>query len=147
MKTILVPLDFSDAAAPVSAVAQRMANAFGSTVLLLNVIEPEPDYVGLEPSPVSMPAFIRRDYEAEKKRLNALAAEYLAAGCVCRATQTPGVAVSAIIDAANESGAELIVMGSHGHGALYELLAGSVTHGVLKDAPCPVLVVPVRKKP
>jgi nucleotide-binding universal stress UspA family protein len=33
-------------------------------------------------------------------------------------------------------------MGSHGHGALYHLFVGSVTTAVLKEAPCPVLVVP-----
>ena len=33
-------------------------------------------------------------------------------------------------------------MGSHGHGAIYELLVGSVTEGVLRKARCPVLVVP-----
>jgi len=37
------------------------------------------------------------------------------------------------------------VMGSHGHGAVYNLLVGSVTAGVLKSAKCPVLVVPSKK--
>jgi nucleotide-binding universal stress UspA family protein len=35
-------------------------------------------------------------------------------------------------------------MGSHGHGALFEFLVGSVTNGVLKSAKCPVLVVPAK---
>jgi len=30
-------------------------------------------------------------------------------------------------------------MGTHGHGAIYDLLVGSTTHGVLEKAPCPVL--------
>jgi nucleotide-binding universal stress UspA family protein len=38
----------------------------------------------------------------------------------------------------------LIVIGSHGHGALYHLFAGDVASGILKDAKCPVLVVPSR---
>jgi len=40
----------------------------------------------------------------------------------------------------------MIVMGSHGHGALYELLVGSITQGVLKAAKCPVVVVPAAGK-
>ncbi|MEO8353471.1 MAG: universal stress protein, partial [Chthoniobacteraceae bacterium] len=44
-----------------------------------------------------------------------------------------------------EHGADMIVMGSHGHGSFYELLVGSVTSGVLRDARCPVLVVPAKE--
>jgi len=47
-----------------------------------------------------------------------------------------------ILALAREHGATLIVMGSHGHGALYHLLVGSVTTAILKEAPCPVLIVP-----
>jgi nucleotide-binding universal stress UspA family protein len=36
-------------------------------------------------------------------------------------------------------------MGSHGHTALYDLIAGSTTTRVLKGAPCPVVVVPAQK--
>ena len=51
MKTILVPIDFSDATAPVLAQARLFARAFGSQLVLLKVAEPEPDFVGFEPGP------------------------------------------------------------------------------------------------
>jgi nucleotide-binding universal stress UspA family protein len=38
------------------------------------------------------------------------------------------------------------VMGSHGHTALYDLLVGSTTHGVLMRAQCPVVIVPSAKQ-
>jgi hypothetical protein len=38
----------------------------------------------------------------------------------------------------------MIVMGSHGHGALFNLLMGTVCNGVLRKARCPVVVVPAR---
>ena len=41
---------------------------------------------------------------------------------------------------------DYIVMGSHGHTALYDLLVGSTTHGVLLRAKCPVIIVPAVKK-
>jgi len=50
--------------------------------------------------------------------------------------------VDKILREAREQNAGLIVMGSHGHGALYELLIGSVTQGVMKSAQCPVVIVP-----
>ena len=51
-----------------------------------------------------------------------------------------------IISAAAELGAERLVMGSHGNGAVYHLFTGSVVTGVLKHTGCPVLVVPLRDK-
>ena len=50
-----------------------------------------------------------------------------------------------ILKTAEEQRADFIVMGSHGHTAFYDFLVGSTTHGVLKSAPCPVVVLPRRK--
>jgi nucleotide-binding universal stress UspA family protein len=41
--------------------------------------------------------------------------------------------------------ADLLIVGSHGRGAMLHLLLGSVSEQVLKKATCPVLVVPIRK--
>lgn len=46
-----------------------------------------------------------------------------------------------ICDVAVEVGAEIIVIGSHGHGWLKRVLMGSVSTHVLHHAPCPVLVI------
>jgi nucleotide-binding universal stress UspA family protein len=46
-----------------------------------------------------------------------------------------------IINIAGETGANLIVMGSHGSTGLKRLLMGSVTEKVIGYSPCPVLVV------
>jgi nucleotide-binding universal stress UspA family protein len=54
--------------------------------------------------------------------------------------------VDKILSEAEQHQASLIVMGSHGHGAFYELLVGSVTHGVMKGAHCPIVVVPSASK-
>lgn len=51
-----------------------------------------------------------------------------------------GRAGSAILDAANEIGADVIIVGSRGHGAISSLLLGSVSGEVVDHASCPVLV-------
>ncbi len=48
---------------------------------------------------------------------------------------------AAICEVAAEVGADVVVMGSHGHGWLQRVLIGSVSNHVLQHAPCPVLVM------
>jgi nucleotide-binding universal stress UspA family protein len=52
-----------------------------------------------------------------------------------------GVPAQEILQAADKTHADLIVMGSHGHGAIGSLLLGSITQKVLASAKVPVLVV------
>jgi nucleotide-binding universal stress UspA family protein len=53
-----------------------------------------------------------------------------------------GPAAETIANFAQEGGYELIVMGTHGHGALSRLVMGSVTTQVLARSPVPLLLVP-----
>ena len=146
MKTILVPVDFSDTTASVLAEAQVLAKALGADLLLLKVAEPEPDFVGFEPGPQTVRMAVAHDFRAEHSRLEDLKAVAEAGGLKATAMHVQGPIVDKILDQAKERGAVMIVMGSHGHGALYELLVGSITQGVLKGAKCPVVVVPAAGK-
>jgi nucleotide-binding universal stress UspA family protein len=56
--------------------------------------------------------------------------------------QFQGVDLDAILEECKKLETDLIVVGTHGHGALYNLLIGSMTADILKKAFCPVLVVP-----
>ena len=145
MKTILVPVDFSDATPLVVDVANKMAKAFGGKIVLLHVSEPEPDFIGFEPGPQTVRTVVARDFKTEHQQLDMLKARLAVEGLEIVALHFQGPTVDKILHEAEHQGAGLIVMGSHGHGSLYELLVGSVTQGVMKGAHCPVVVVPVVK--
>lgn len=51
-----------------------------------------------------------------------------------------GPPIEALLEAINEHQADMVVVGSHGHGPVYDLLVGSVAQGLLRDAPVSVLV-------
>ena len=53
-----------------------------------------------------------------------------------------GPTVELLLNEADKLGIDMIIMGSHGHGALYNALVGTVSEGVLHKAKCPVLIVP-----
>ena len=71
------------------------------------------------------------------------AGEVTAAGATVEQRVLLGRPSAAIVDQAGEMGADLIVMGSRGHGPLHTMLLGSVSAEVVDHAPCPVLVARV----
>ena len=148
MKTLLVPVDFSDKAGRLLSVAQEEARLRGAGLYLLHVIEPAAEVAGFETDPEMMRLRIGEDLEAEQRievvRLNELAEEVRGRGVDCDAGVTMGLPADEILTAAKERDAGLVVMGSHGHGALYHLFTGSVVTGVLKKTDRPVMVVPLR---
>ena len=82
--------------------------------------------------------------QTAQARLRSLAQQCEKRGVAVRTLQRLGHPVAEIL--ARAGAASFVVMGSHGHGAMYDLLVGSTTQGVLRQAPCPVLVVPPARR-
>ena len=55
-----------------------------------------------------------------------------------------GPGITTTLKEAEELQAGLIVVGTHGHGAMYDALIGSYSAGVIRKSKLPVLVVPIR---
>jgi nucleotide-binding universal stress UspA family protein len=148
MKKVLVPVDFSDTQGRLLAAAENEAKIRGASLVLLHVIEPAAEVAGFETDPEMMRLRVGQDLEAEQRiegeRLKELAGEVGARGIGCESLVKFGLPADEILAAAKDHEAGLVVMGSHGHGALYHLFTGSVVTGVLKRIGCPVLVVPLR---
>lgn len=145
-KAILAPIDFSDVTTRVVDHCGEMAKSFGGRVVLLNVTEPEPDFVGFEAGPQGVHVNPTRDFKVEHQQLETFKHRLVEAGVEVTVLHSQGPLADKILEEAAQLGADLIVMGSHGHGALYNLLVGSVTSGVIKGAKCPVLIVPARQE-
>jgi len=149
MKTILVPIDFSDSTAPVLAKAVEIAGELSAKLVLLHVVEPVASYVpvGATMDVIAAVPPVSDDQETMANvghRLSALAAPLRSTGLEVDEEVVVGLAVDDIVDQAKGSKADYIVLGSHGHGALYHLFGGSVVTGVLKRSPCPVIVIPAK---
>jgi nucleotide-binding universal stress UspA family protein len=161
MKRILVPVDFSPAMEGVLTHAREMARALKADLHLVHVREiaavpvfpaatigypgigmPEMGMAG--GLPVGAPGYLptERPNEKEKSPLEKLQGALARTGVSAIAHEREGTVVEEILKTAQEISADLIVMGSHGHGPVYNLLVGSVTEGVLKAGQRPVLLVP-----
>ena len=142
MKRILAALDFSPVTGDVVRVTGDLAHALHAEVRLVHVAAPEPDFVGYAAGPLTVREQVAREYREEHRQLHAIETAMREEGSKVTSLMVQGDAVLKILKAAAEYGADLIVLGSHGHGALHHLLAGSVASGVLKASPRPVMIVP-----
>ena len=147
MKTILVPIDFSDVMPRVLDEAEKLARAFEATLLLLHVAPPEPEFVGYDPGPQSVRDSVAQDYNRLHHQLQEIERSLQARSIQASALLEQGYPVEQILAEAKRHDTAWIVMGSHGHGMPRQLLVGSVTEGVLRGSPCPVVTVPSHRTP
>ena len=143
LKKILVPTDFGEAADAALNYARALARNFGASVDVLHVAEDVSTRMYAGEMYVAVPQSIQNDVEeAARKQLHARLIDNDPNPLPVR----PAVIVSnapavSIVSYAKETGADLIVMGTHGRGPMAHLFMGSVAERVVRLAPCPVLVV------
>jgi len=149
MKTLLAAIDLSPITPKVIKGAAELASALQSKLVLLHVVEPAAAYVPVgaamdvitAPMPVQPP-----DLNGVRERLEQLAAPLRSAGLTVETYASVSIPVDEILEQANQKDAFLLVLGSHGHGALYHLFSGSVVTSVLEKSTIPVTVIPVHGK-
>jgi len=146
MKTILAPVDFSGITDNVVNEATTLARALNARVVLFTVVQPPivlNEYAGLVDNIAEINAAGEMNATRQLARIEAkIQAEFVGT----ESSHAVGSPIPLIVEQADKCGADYIVMGSHGHTALYDLLVGSTTHGVLMRAKCPVVIVPSSKQ-
>ena len=144
MKKILAALDFSDVSGSVLKAATEFAKAFGSEIVVYHACEPEPSFVGYEAGPQ-----VERDYRAQRmkdehKKLDGIAADLRKEGFAAIPVLREGSTVATLKKEIDSLEVDLVIVGTHGHGAIYNLFFGSAPQGLLKGLHVPLLVVPAQ---
>jgi nucleotide-binding universal stress UspA family protein len=142
MKTILAPVDFSAITPAVVENAALLARAVGGRIVVLHVVAPAIIPGDSSSMVVDLSQMQVRAETNAAAQLSALKAGLREGGLEAEVVEVGGIPTVRILEQARALGADYIVMGSHGHGAVYDLLIGGTTHAILKRAPCPVVVVP-----
>ena len=143
-RTILFAADFSENSKAAFRVACSLAVEEKTRLIVLHVVEPnwvpqEPVFFGQATVQFQNAGRDEAYHESLKRKL---AEVYTPNHPIDMAFQTrEGDPSAEIVRMANESGCDLIVMGTHGRTGLSWLLAGSVAIAVLRKARCPVLAL------
>ena len=132
--TILHPTDFSDHSEYAHGVAGTLARDYGARLTVLHVAPTLMVYgQGVIPPD---PELLSREAEEQLKRLKVPNDDVQ-----IKRRLEKGDPATEITRVAEEIGADLIVMGTHGRTGLTRLLMGSVAEQVVRKATCPVLTV------
>lgn len=144
MKTIVALVDLSDLTFKVLQQAQILAQAFDSEVIILHVLPKAPVMVdaGMVPPTTILQDPSPEEIQTEFSHILETRDSLVKMGVRATAQQLTGASVETVLAETRKLGADLIILGSHHHSALYHLFVGSMTHDVLRRAHCPVLVVP-----
>jgi nucleotide-binding universal stress UspA family protein len=143
MKNILVATDFGEAADNALVYGRELAQRFGATLHVLHVAENV--YIsafGAE-TYASFAPDLQRDLEesAHKRLAEAIIDSDGSGPSTIPVVMTSSSPAFAIIDYSRAQHIDLIIMGTHGRGALGHILMGSVAERVVRLAPCPVLTI------
>jgi len=138
---VLCPVDLSDSSRNALKHAIALADWYAAHVSVLYVFEllTPPRFLSLNPGAMSPPYPAREDVIADVTRfIEPLQNPRVSTEILVE----EGTAARTIVETARTRGAGLIVIGTHGRGGVEHLMLGSVTEKVLRQAPCPVLVIP-----
>jgi nucleotide-binding universal stress UspA family protein len=142
LNSVLVATDFGETSASALAYGRNLARAFGATLHVLHVAEKVTATAAAEFYLQDRDELQKAVEEAAALRLMALMTTddltILGAQPVVRISSD---AARAIVEHAKAMHVDLIVVGTHGRGAMARLMMGSVAEKVVRTAPCPVLVV------
>lgn len=145
MKKILVTTDFSPNSQSAIEYAMHLAKIFGSEVELFNSFVTVPA-IGIDGGPgVMNETVLDSGMSGNKRRLEIMASKLdanLFSGINLKTKTSSGDPVLAICEEAESGSFDLIIMGTQGESRFEEILFGSTTVDVMKQAKCPVLAIP-----
>ena len=142
LKNILVATDFGEASDVALSYGRDLARTYGATLHVLHVAENIYARYADDGAMAFLPQMQSEIESAARKRMACLVTDEDRTMLQAQPVVLPALGIAeAIVGYAKEYNVDIIVMGTHGRGALSHLLMGSVAERVVRTAPCPVLTV------
>jgi nucleotide-binding universal stress UspA family protein len=139
---IILPIDFSNLSEAALPLAKRIASVLDAQIHCVYVVEQPHIYTAVDmATPVVIPApeDIADSARAQLEKFIASHLPNTQTGAIAKVLV--GRPAEEILDYADETDAEMIIMTTHGYGGVKHMLLGSTTEAVLRNANCPVLSV------
>lgn len=142
-KNIMVAVDFNDSIGELMGYAESMAQQYNSKIWVLHVADPEPDFVGYEPGPQYIRDIKAEEYREEHRNLEDICKNFITDEVHAEALLIQGSTVETVLEEAQKLNIDLLIVGTHKHSFLHNLLQESVSMELLKKAEIPMLTIPI----
>jgi nucleotide-binding universal stress UspA family protein len=155
MKKVLIALDYNPTAQHILEAGYELARSMGAEVILMHVVADYTYYSSLDYSPIlgfdqfSNLGAMQLDSVAQLENAANEYLEHLKSQVGDPSTKTlikDGDAGEAIVEASDNLGVDVVVLGSHSRRGLDKILMGSVAEKVLRKSKIPLYIIPVSEK-
>ena len=142
-KNVMVAVDFNDSIGELMIYADNFAQKFDSKIWVLHVADPEPDFVGYEPGPQYIRDIKAEEYREEHHNLQEICKNFLSGKVESEALLIQGSTVETVLEEAKKLQIDLLIVGTHKHSFLHNLLNENVSMELLKKVDIPMLTIPI----
>lgn len=139
--TILFAGDFSESSEYAFDYALSLAQKYSAKLIILHVINEPVDLRGFYVPHISFENLEKEIADGAATMMERFCAEKLSSYSNYEKLVLSGIPFEEIVKKAGESGADLIVMGTHGRKGLDHMLFGSTAERVVRGAACPVMTI------
>jgi nucleotide-binding universal stress UspA family protein len=143
MKNILVTIEFEDQSDLLIEKATEIAAKFGAKVWLVHIAAPEPDFIGYGTGPQYVRDTVAQDLREEHRTLQKYADEMKNNGVEAEGLLVQGSTIETIVKESEKLNIDMIVIGHHKHGFLYNLFMTGTDELLIEQSNIPVLTIPL----
>ena len=143
---LLVAVDLSGSTEIIVDQVEKITNDDPARVWIVHNAEPVPANVEFKIDPMAAREELAKKFHAEHRQIQDIAERLRNKGLDATALLVHGPTVDMILKEAADLDVDMVVVGTHGHGAMHALLMGSVAKEILRKSPYPVLVIPTHKR-
>lgn len=143
MINIVLPVDFGEKTDQLVDGAVKFAKQVNGKINLIHVAPTDIGFAIGDMGYQYFPEVEENEIREELIQLNKIQQRILAHDLDCEHLLKQGIAKDIILEYAKVKKADFIVMGSHGRSGIYDVFVGSLTKGLTKSSPIPVVVLPI----
>ncbi len=143
MKNILVALDLKPSDTLLLDQAEKLAEKFGSKIWMVHIASTDPEFVGYDMGPMYIRDFRAEELRTEHRQLQSYAEDLHKKSFAADGLLIEGSAKEMIQSEVEKLHIDLLIMGNHKHGIIYETFVGHTAYKIIRDIAIPVLIVPL----